>query len=414
MSAADADQPSHPRTAGGRTGPEPTRVPTATPVTTETALLRPRRAIVAGLAAQTAGSVPISLIGATAPELQAAFGFGDAQLGVIAALYFISAAVLGPYGGRVVDRLGPAVGLRATGVIVIVGLLVEAGATSYPMLVGGALIGATSLAVATPASNVVLIHHVPERRRGLAFGLKQSAVPLAATLSGLALPLIALRVGWRWAFIVMLVFPLASLVLAPATPSQHANARPSRKARPPRELLLLAGVGVFASTAVGTLSPFLVRAAIEVGYSPGAAGVLLSVAAASLIVSRVTWGAVLDRSGLEPVAMVFILLAVGAVGYALLASSSMGLFAVGAVVAYSFGWAWPGVQFLAGVRLWPQNPGEASGVLQLGAFAGATIGPLGFGVVVERSGFGLGYALSAVVAAIAAALAALLARRLGN
>ncbi|MGF1599467.1 MAG: nitrate/nitrite transporter [Acidimicrobiales bacterium] len=380
----------------------------------ETAPLRPRRAILAGLAAQTSGSVPIALIGATAPELQAAFGFGDAQLGVIAALYFMSAAVLGPYGGRVVDRLGPAVGLRATGAIVIVGLLVEASATSYPMLVVGALIGATSLAVATPASNVVLIHHVPERHRGLAFGLKQSAVPLAATLSGLALPLIALRAGWRWAFVVMLVFPLASLVLAPATPPRHVSVTTGRKARPPRDLLLLAGVGVFASTAVGTLSPFLVRAATEVGYSTSAAGILLSIAAASLIVSRVVWGAVLDRSGREPVAVVFVMLTVGAVGYALLASSSMGLFAVGAVVAYSFGWAWPGVQFLAGVRLWPGNPGEASGVLQLGAFAGATIGPLGFGLVVERSGFGLGYTLSAVVATVAAGLAALLARRLAH
>ncbi|MCP4964977.1 MAG: MFS transporter [bacterium] len=408
MSTTDPDQPPHLPPAGGRNRPEPS----TTPVAAGTAPHQPRRAIIAGLAAQTSGSVPISLVGATAPELQTAFGFGDAQLGVIAALYFISAAVLGPYGGRVVDRLGPTVGLRATGVIVIASLLVEANATSYPMLVVGALIGATSLAVATPASNVVLIHHVPECRRGLAFGLKQSAVPLAATLSGLALPLIALRVGWRWAFVVMLVFPLASLVLAPPTPSRHDNPRPSRKARPPRELLLLAGVGVFASTAVGTLSPFLVRAAIEVGYSTGAAGVLLSIAAASLIISRVMWGAVLDRSGLEPVAVVSILLTVGTVGYALLASSSMGLFAVGAVVAYSFGWAWPGVQFLAGVRLWPENPGEASGVLQLGAFAGATIGPLGFGVLVQRSGFGLGYTLSAAVAAIAAGLAALLARRL--
>ena len=385
-----------------------------------TATRRPRRAIIAGLAAQTAGSVPIALIGATAPELQAAFGFGDAQLGIIAALYFLSAAVLGPYGGRIVDRLGPAVGLRATGAIVIVGLLVEATATSYPMLVVGALIGATSLALATPASNVVLIHHVPEGRQGLAFGLKQSAVPLAAMLSGLALPFIALRAGWRWAFIVMLVFPLASLVLAPETPSMHRgstssdSSEPKRKARPPRELLLLAGVGVFAATAVGTLNPFLVRAGTEVGFSAGAAGILLSVAAGSLVVSRVVWGAVLDRSGLEPVKVVFLLLAVGALGYALLASTSMALFAVGAIVAYSFGWAWPGVQFLAGVRLWPENPGEASGLLQLGAFIGATGGPLAFGIIVERTSFSLGYALSAIVAVIAAGLAALLARRLAR
>lgn len=357
--------------------------------------------------------MPIALIGATAPELQAQFGFGDSELGVLAALYFLSAAVLGPHGGRLVDRLGPAVGLRATGAIVGISLLIEATAQSFLLLLIGALIGATSLALATPASNVVLVHHVAVERRGLAFGLKQSAVPLAATLSGLAVPLIALRAGWRWAFVVMLVFPLASLLLAPETPIEHrTDDSPSKgaKPRPPRALLLLAGVGLFAATAVGTLNPFLVRAGTEVGFSVGSAGLLLSVAAASLIVTRVFWGAVLDRTGIDPIRIIVLLLGVGSVGYALLSTSAMVSFGIGAVIAYSFGWAWPGVQFLAGVRLWPDNPGEASGLLQMGAFIGAMSGPLAFGFLAERTSFGTAYAFAAAFAAVAAALAALLVR----
>jgi len=373
---------------------------------------KPTKAIIAGVAAQTSGAVPISLIGATAPELQAAFDFGDAELGIIAALYFMLAAVLGPYGGRIVDRLGPAIGIRATGLLGAAGLLAEALAQSYSMLIAGALVGAVALAIATPASNVALVHHVPERHRGLAFGLKQSAVPLAAALSGLALPLIALRAGWRWAFVVMLLFPLVSMLTAPQTPIDHqpSKERTTARSRPPRNLYLLAGVGTFAAAAVGTLNSFLVRAGVEAGFSKGSAGVLLSVAAASLIVSRVMWGAILDRSRIDPIALMFFLLAVGAAGYALLGTSQVVLFAVGAVIAYSFGWAWPGVQFLAGVRLWPENPGEASGLLQTGAFIGVSTGPLAFGFLVERSGFGVGYTAVAGVAAIAAVLAGLLAR----
>ncbi len=354
----------------------------------------------------------MALVGAIAPELQAEFAFGDSELGIIAALYFLSAALLGPYGGRLVDRMGPALGLRATGAIVATSLVVQATADSLAMFVVGSLLGAMSMALATPASNVALLHHVAEARRGLAFGVKQSAVPLAATLSGLALPLVALRAGWRWAFAVMIVFPLASLLFAPKTPVEHRayGARPSQRPRPPRTLLMLAGVGVFAATAVGTLNPFLVRAGIEAGFSTGAAGVLLGVAAASLIVSRVLWGAVLDRTGIEPIVVIFGLLGVGAFGYALLATSSLVPFAVGAVIAYAFGWAWPGVQFLAGVRLWPENPGEASGLLQMGAFVGATVGPLGFGFLAERTSFATGYAASALFAALAAGLAALLVR----
>jgi MFS family permease len=373
---------------------------------------RPRLAIAAGLAAQTSGSLPIAMIGATAPELQAEFAFGDSQLGMIAALYFVSGALLGPYGGRLIDRLGPAFGLRATGVIVIGCLLVTATAKSFTMLLVGAFIGATSMALATSSSNVVLVHHVPEKRRGFAFGLKQSAVPLAAMLSGLALPLIALRAGWRWAFVVMIIFPLASLLLAPTTPVEHRSRgeRPTVRARPPRALYFLAGVGLFAATAVGTLSPFLVRAAIEAGFSTGSAGLLLSVAAGSLVISRVFWGAVIDRTGADPVWVISGLLAVGTFGYALLTSTTLVPFAIGAVVAYAFGWAWPGVQFLAGIRLWPGNPGEATGLLQTGAFIGAAIGPLIFGFLVERTGFSAGYACSAGAAAVAAGIAAWIAR----
>jgi MFS family permease len=178
--------------------------------------------------------------------------------------------------------------------------------------------------------------------------------------------------------------------------------------------LLLAGVGVLASTAVGTLNPFLVRAGTEVGFATGSAGVLLSVSALGLIASRVLWGAALDRTGLEPVRIVALLLGVGVIGYGLLATTHRASFAVGAIIAYSFGWAWPGVQFLAGVRLWPDNPGEASGVLQMGAFMGATAGPLSFGLLVERTSFTTGYAAAACVAALGAAMAALLARDLAR
>ncbi len=370
-------------------------------------------AIAAGLAAQTACSVPIALVGALAPALQAELGFGDGQLGLIAALYFLVAAMLAPSGGRLVDRLGPVLGLRATGAIVALSLVVGALARSFPMLVVASLVGATSMALATPASNVVLVRHVDPGRRGFAFGLKQAAVPLAAALSGLAVPMIALQVGWRWAFVAMLVFPVASLLLPPETSIERrptATHDRGRRPRAPRALRLLGLVGLLGATAVGTLNPFLVRAGTEAGFSVGGAGLLLSVAAGSLIVTRVLWGAVLDRTGADPIRVIFFLLTVGSLGYALMGTASMVPFGIGAVIAYAFGWAWPGVQFLAGVRLWPDNPGEASGLLQREALMGATAGPLAFGVLAEHTSFGTAHGAAAGVAAMAAVLAAVVAR----
>ena len=161
---------------------------------------------------------------------------------------------------------------------------------------------------------------------------------------------------------------------------------------------------------MGTLNPFLVRAGTEAGYTVGGAGLLLSVAAGSLIVTRVLWGAVLDRTGADPFWVIFGLLAVGSFGYALMGTATLVPFGIGAVIAYAFGWAWPGVQFLAGVRLWPDNPGEASGLLQREALIGATAGPLAFGFLAEQTSFGTAHWAAAGVAATAALLAAGVAR----
>ena len=48
-----------------------------------------------------------------------------------------------------------------------------------------------------PAINLFMAEEVPLGRQGLAFGVKQSAIPAAILVSGLALPALALPFGWR-------------------------------------------------------------------------------------------------------------------------------------------------------------------------------------------------------------------------
>lgn len=392
----------------------------------------PGRAVASGLASQTAATLPLALLGSQAPEMQDHFGFGDAALGAVVAAYFLVAGVGAPRGGRMVDRFGSQLGLRATSALIVVSLLVGAAAQSFAVIVVGMLVGAVATAIATPASNVVLVAHVPPSRRGVAFGIKQSSVPLAATLAGLAVPLVALTIGWRWSFLFATVTAVIAAVLAPADPADPDDpSRAAGAARPAlgrpdpaagaasggrdrgivsRPLVLMALVAVFAAVAVSTLNPFLVRAGTEAGFSTGAAGVMLSVAAAGLVASRIAWGFAIDRADLDPAVVVAFMISVGVVGFVLLATGRPVTFAVGALIAYGFGWAWPGVQFLAATRYWPDNPGEASGVVQLGAFTGATVGPLAFGVTVEAFDFSIGYLAAAVVAVVAATVAWLVAR----
>ena len=75
---------------------------------------------------------------------------------------------------------------------------------------------------------------------------------------------------------------------------------------------------------------------------------------------------------------------------------------VAALVAGSFGWAWPGGLTLAVVQRSPGAPAWAVGVLMAGLFTGAILGPLVVGVLAEHERFALAWWACAACALLAA------------
>ena len=65
---------------------------------------------------------------------------------------------------------------------------------------------------------------------------------------------------------------------------------------------------------------------------------------------------------------------------------------LGALVAFTLGWGWPGLFNLAVVDSNRETPGSASGVSQTGIYAGAAFGPAAFGVLATASGYGTAWA----------------------
>ena len=57
-------------------------------------------------------------------------------------------------------------------------------------------------AVTQTAINLFMSEQVARDRQGLAFGIKQSGIPAAILVSGLALPALALPLGWRATFAI--------------------------------------------------------------------------------------------------------------------------------------------------------------------------------------------------------------------
>jgi predicted MFS family arabinose efflux permease len=291
---------------------------------------------------------------------------------------------------------------------------VAVAARNFAALLFWLAIGGVANALAQPAANLFIARTVRDSRLGIAFAIKQSGVPVATLLGGLAVPGIALTVGWRWAFVAAALLPMAGGLALPRVgrdrqadespaPSPPAPAPPPRKPPSLRPLIVLgAGIG-FGAAAAGTLGAFLVNAAVAAGIAEGSSGLLVSAGSAVGIAVRLLAGSRADRRTGGHLRVVSLMLVAGAASYGLFATGRPALLILATPLAFGAGWGWPGLFNLAIVRAHPSAPGAASGVTQTGTYLGAVIGPVAFGAVVEVASYRAAWALAAAFALAGAA-----------
>ena len=363
-----------------------------------------------------AGVVPAFLTGALGVQMADGLGFEAAGLGAAVATFFGGAAVSSALMGRLVERIGPARALRlgslASGALM--GVLATAVHGYGPLL---AVLGAAGVvnAMIQPATNLLLARRVPSHRQGIAFAIKQSGMPLGTLVGGAAVPLVALTVGWRWAFAggAALAAVAAATVPRPAprTGASAGRDHPTGRPRPFGPLAVLAiAVGLGAAAASGVVA-FLVSGAVDAGLSPGTAGWTLTLGSAIGIAMRLVQGRLADRRGARHLPVVASLLLGGAAAYGLLAIGAPWLYLAATPLAFGAGWAWPGLFNLAVVRSYADAPGAATGVTQTGTYLGAVLGPLVFGVVVDAASYRAAWLLTALWTALAALMMVVARRR---
>ena len=372
-------------------------------------------ALATAISVATACTIPGFLTGALGVQLREALDFGEAALGVAVGSFFASAALASAVCGRLTERLGAGRSMRLAVLLSATSLAgVALFADSLASLVACLMVAGVGNAVAQPATNLFLARAVDPARQGLAFGVKQSAIPTATLLGGLAVPIVALTVGWRWAFAGAAATALAVAIGLPALRHQRS---PSVRARrgdgdaPLVPLLVLSVGSCLGAAAAGTLGAFLVSAAVDAGIGEGAAGYLLTGGSATGIAARLYAGVRADRRGHAHLPVVALLLAVGSGGYLLYATGEPLLLVAGTPLAFAAGWGWPGLFNLAIVRNNPTAPGAATGITQTGTYLGAVAGPLQFRVIVEAASYDVAWLCTAATS-VAAAGAVLLGRRM--
>jgi predicted MFS family arabinose efflux permease len=289
------------------------------------------------------------------------------------------------------------------------GLIADGWATMVAFL----CVAGLAVAITDPGLAILVGRAVPPERQGLAFGIKEASIPAATLVAGIAVPAIALTVGWRWAFVAG-VLPLAAILLLlprlrtepagqPATDVTSATVPTA----PRRGRLLLAaiagGIGVAAASGVGI---FLTDSAVAMGMSPGNAGVLLAIGSVAGIAARIGAGARADRTGGPQFELIAGMLAVGAVTIALGATGNTALLVVGTIGAFTGGWAWTGIFFLSLVKTYPHRPGAVTGIAVAGLGLGNATGPLLFGIAAQNFSYETAWLGAAVVGGIASLLMA--------
>lgn len=142
------------------------------------------------------------VLGILAPELQRTFAWSDTDYATIAAAFKVAYAIGLVSMGRLLDRVGTRVGYAAgLGLWSVAGMLHAAAGSVFGFAAARAALGLAE-AVNFPAAMKTVAEWFPKTERALATGLFNSGANIGAIVAPIVVPVIAVSLGWQWAFIL--------------------------------------------------------------------------------------------------------------------------------------------------------------------------------------------------------------------
>jgi predicted MFS family arabinose efflux permease len=386
---------------------------------------RPNIAFTTVLVGAMAGS-SFALFGISvlAADLIDEFDVSRGRIGILLAANTAIGAACAPILGRLTDQIGGRRSIMVLLTVSAVGLALVAAATSYWMLVFGAVVAGAPQGWANPATNKLIVDNLDAGNRGTVLGIKQSGVQLSVFLSGATLPIAAQSFGWRsgiaiYAALCLGLVVATAVILEPDPPTEPSTARQRKNARAPLGPLVIS-IAIYA-TAMGMAGGMINRfvplfAHEELGYSTTVAGMAAALTGLLAIATRIWWSAAAERNNntISPL----IIMALGAMITALLLSiaTTVGawlLWPVAVAGALSVS-AWNGVAMLRLVNgVDSEAAGRASGIVIFGFLGGLAIGaPLAGWSVDQWGTYAVAWSAAVVLAFIAMmAIASPISRR---
>ncbi len=360
-----------------------------------------------GTAAQASYAAIFLGLPVLAPELRIEYDLSLTEVGLVLATVNLGSVVTLLGWGLLADRLGERAVLAA-GLGLAGAALVGAAFTSSLAALSVALTtaGAAGASV-NAASGRAVMGWFSAEQRGLALGIRQTAIPLGGAAAALILPPVAAAGGVRAGLLVLaggcLAAALAGVVgirEAPAGEDEHelgSFARPLRDARIWR-LSVGSGLVVAAQTSILAFAVLFLHG--ERGMSIGAAAAVLAVMQVLGAGLRIASGLWSDRVGarIGPLLQLCFALAVSLAVSAALTEAPLAVLLPVLVAAGALSLSWNGLSFTATAELAGRaRSGAALGLQQTALAVAAASTPPVFASVVEAGSWGIGFGLAALL-----------------
>lgn len=353
----------------------------------------------------------IIVVSVLAAELLSEFDVSRAQIGLLTTASGLVGALVSPAMGRLTDHLGSVVATRMVLVISAATLTALALSPTYGFLLGAALATGLANGWGNPATNTLIVDHVPVGSRGIVTGIKQSGVQVGTFLGGLLLPLFAAWWNWRAAVLMFLAVPLGGFLgLLGVRQMHHDRLRVEwGSTRLPSSVRWIAVYGFISGLATQALIAWIPLFAEEDQlWSGPAAGSLIAVVGFTGIASRIGWSRASERL-IGHGRTLRILSLLTTVSAFLLAFVSLDLFPSWVLVPASLfigggAVAWNAVGMLAVMEFSPDGMvGKGTGLVLFGFLFGLAVGPPVMGLSVDILGtYFPGWVASGVLLGVAA------------
>lgn len=309
------------------------------------------------------------------------------------------------------DRFVAIIGLILTAVA-----LAGAGVAAALGSLWGTAVGLIGAGLTAAAPTVALTKSIVRAftgtdRIGLAFGVRQAAVPLGGVTAGLVLPLVALSISLAaalWTLSGLLLVATVLVALTVHSERDRTLKRPALGPTPWRPVMpMFVASALYTGTQIGVVSLLTLYLVTARNWSPEAAALVFALVMACTIALRIAVGFAADRWPLRRVALFRVTGLVTASLLLLAAWTNPASIAVALLIlAAIMGMGWNSLAFTLTVSLVPPDRmGTSQGALNAVIFTSWGLAPILTSRLVEATSWQLAWVALALLSIIGAVVA---------